>query len=74
MAAFLTRALNLPAAGNQGFTDVGGSVFVKDINSLARAGITKGCNPPSNSRFCPGDPVTRGQMAAFLKRSAPHLP
>ncbi len=74
MAAFLTRAFNLPAAGNQGFTDIGGSVFVQDINSLAKSGITKGCNPPSNNRFCPTDLVTRGQMAAFLERSAPHLP
>ncbi len=51
------------------FLDTPGSVFEVDIAWLARAGITKGCNPPTNDMFCPGDPVTRGQMAAFLHRS-----
>jgi hypothetical protein len=32
--------------------------------------ITVGCNPPANTRFCPNDNVTRGQMSAFLKRLA----
>jgi hypothetical protein len=35
---------------------------------LAAAGITQGCNPPQNNRFCPNDVVTRGMMAAFLVR------
>ena len=48
------------------FTDVDcGDVFFDDIVWLAAAGITRGCNPPANDRYCPGDPVTRGQMAAF---------
>jgi S-layer homology domain len=52
-----------------GFSDVTTTnVFAGDITWLAVAGITKGCNPPSNDRFCPDDPVTRGQMAAFLAR------
>ncbi len=68
MAAFLTRALDLPS-GSDAFTDDNGSVFESDINSLAAATITEGCNPPSNTRFCPGDSVTRGQMAAFLVRA-----
>ncbi len=73
MAAFLTRALDLaPAAGS--FVDTAGSVFEADIGALAGAGITKGCDPPANQHFCPDDPVTRGQMAAFLHRSAPWLP
>jgi hypothetical protein len=66
MAAFLVRALNLGAAGSAGFTDTAGSVFAGDINRLAEAGITTGCTP---KRFCPDDPVTRGQMAAFLVRA-----
>ncbi len=69
MAAFLTRALKLPPGGNQGFKDIGGNTFAADINALARAGITKGCNPPANDRFCPDESVTRGQMAAFLVRA-----
>ena len=69
MAAFLVRALDLPAAGSDYFTDDDGSVFEANVNSLAAAGITKGCNPPVNDQFCPNDPVTRGQMAAFLVRA-----
>jgi hypothetical protein len=44
-------------------------VFYLDIGRLATAGITRGCNPPDNTIFCPGDPVTRGQMVAFLHRT-----
>ena len=72
MAAFLVRALDLPAAVSGGFTDTIGSVFESDIDKLAAAGITKGCNPPTNDRFCPNDSVTRGQMAAFLVRALGH--
>jgi hypothetical protein len=69
MATFLVRALDLPASTANPFTDTSGSVHVANINSLAAAGITKGCNPPANDRFCPTDPVTRGEMAAFLVRA-----
>ncbi|HEU4894817.1 MAG TPA: S8 family serine peptidase [Acidimicrobiia bacterium] len=69
MAAFLTRHLGLPSASRDHFDDDDSSTFQRDINSLAEAGITKGCNPPSNDRFCPDDPVTRDQMAAFLVRA-----
>jgi hypothetical protein len=66
MAAFLVRALDLPAAGDTPFTDIGESVFVDDIAALFAAGITRGCAP---TVFCPDDLVTRGQMAAFLVRA-----
>lgn len=69
MAAFLARALDLPAASTDYFTDDDGSVFESDINKVAKAGITKGCNPPANTNYCPTDLVTRGQMAAFLVRA-----
>jgi hypothetical protein len=69
MAAFLSRALDYPAAPDAGFTDTVGITFEADINKLAAAGVTKGCNPPDNDRYCPNDPVTRGQMAAFLVRA-----
>jgi hypothetical protein len=69
MAAFLVRALDLPAGTPGAFTDDDGSIFEQDIEALATAGITKGCNPPANDLFCPGDAVTRGQMAAFLFRA-----
>jgi hypothetical protein len=69
MAAFLVRALGLPEAPGSGFVDTGESIFADDIDRLAAEGITKGCNPPDNDRYCPDDPVTRGQMAAFLVRA-----
>ncbi|MGA9595916.1 MAG: S-layer homology domain-containing protein [Acidimicrobiia bacterium] len=69
MAAFLSRALGYTAAPDAGFTDTAGSTFETDINKLATAGVTKGCNPPANDKYCPNDPVTRGQMAAFLVRA-----
>jgi hypothetical protein len=68
MAAFLTRALSL-AEGSSTFSDTQGHVFAADIAALAAAGITRGCNPPANTFFCPDDRVTRGQMAAFLVRA-----
>ncbi|MCP3934450.1 MAG: S-layer homology domain-containing protein, partial [Actinomycetia bacterium] len=68
MAAFLVRALKLPTGTPGAFTDDDG-VFELNIESLAEAGITRGCNPPTNDRYCPNDAVTRGQMAAFLVRA-----
>jgi hypothetical protein len=69
MAAFLVRALDLPDGGSVGFTDDDDSVFEDDIERLAAAGITKGCNPPANTQFCPNDYVTRETMAAFMVRA-----
>ena len=51
---------------NIAFSDVAGSVFGADVYKIARAGITRGC---AVDRFCPTQPVTRGQMAAFLSRA-----
>ncbi len=70
MAAFLVRFLGLTDDGGGNlFTDDNGSVFEHNIDILATAGITKGCNPPANDQYCPNDNVTRGQMAAFLVRA-----
>ena len=68
MAAFLARALGLPDGAMNSFTDDDGSIFEADIAKIALAGITQGCNP-DGTEFCPEDPVTRGQMAAFLHRA-----
>ena len=65
MAAFLNRALGLPATTVSPFTDSAGEFF-DDINRLAAAGITRGCRA---TEFCPNAPVTRWQMAAFLNRA-----
>lgn len=69
MAAFLTRAADLPPTDAQPFADVADSVFAGDIGRIAAAGITRGCNPPANDRYCPHAAVTRAQMAAFLQRA-----
>ncbi len=70
MAAFLARALELADdGGGDWFVDDDESVFELDIDRLATAGVTRGCNPPINDRFCPRQSVTRAQMAAFLRRA-----
>lgn len=70
MAAFMARALKLPAPATPiRFTDTRGHLFEGAISRLAHAGITVGCNPPTNNRFCPDQFVTRGQMAAFMVRA-----
>ncbi len=69
MAAFLVRTLGLTDRLDDPFTDDDSNIFESDIERLAAAGITKGCNPPANDMFCPDDPVTRGAMAAFLVRA-----
>ena len=66
MAAFLSRAFDLPSASVDYFDDDVGSVFEDDINRLAQAAITMGCGP---HQFCPTDSITRSQMAAFLFRA-----
>jgi hypothetical protein len=70
MAAFLVRARSYTAGtGADLFIDDNGSVFEVSIDRLGTAGVTRGCNPPANDRFCPDSYVTRGQMAAFLVRA-----
>jgi subtilisin family serine protease len=66
MAAFLVRALGLPATSRDYFTDDESSQFEAVINSLAASGITGGCG---GTRFCPNTVISRGQMAAFLVRA-----
>ncbi|MPZ53273.1 MAG: hypothetical protein GEU79_11165 [Acidimicrobiia bacterium] len=68
MAGFLARAFDLEPTGDNPFEDTADSVFVEDITAISEAGITIGCNPPDNTRYCPGDDVTRAEMASFLIR------
>jgi len=65
MAIFLARALKLPPATRDYFTDDTGKNYERSANALAAAGITSGCG---GGKFCGGDPITRGQMAVFLSR------
>lgn len=55
--------------GSGRFVDDDGSTHEGYIEAIAAEGITLGCNPPDNDRFCPDDPVSRGQMASFLDRA-----
>ncbi len=66
MARFLRLALGLPAGTQDQFSDDQGSIFEADINAIAVAGITTGCDA---DRFCPDQGVTRAQMASFLRRA-----
>ena len=71
MAVWLVRAVDgsdpvdRPAGR---FGDVPSDVWwATHVERLAELGVTLGCG--DGSRFCPDDPVTRGQMAAFLVRA-----
>ncbi len=71
MAAFLLRAKHgsnyVPPGCTGIFSDVPcPSPFGDWIERLFVEGITTGCGPGT---YCPGDPVTREQMAAFLLRA-----
>jgi hypothetical protein len=66
MAAFLARALDLPGTSEDFFTDDDGHQLEVSINRVAAAGITLGC---AENRYCPENPVTRGEMASFIDRA-----
>lgn len=71
MAVVLARLFELDLTGlpnTSSFTDVDVNHWARpSIEAILDAGITTGCgqNPP---RFCPGDQVTRGQLATFVVR------
>ena len=66
MASFIARALNLPPATQDHFSDDNGQTHEADINKLAEAGISGGC---AEGLYCPTAPVFREQMASFLSRA-----
>ena len=68
LALFVVPVAAIAAGG--AFIDDDTSIFEGDIDWMAANGITLGCNPPTNDRYCPDDDVTRGQMAAFMHRLA----
>ena len=71
VAAFMLFLVPVAAIAAGEFTDVDDdNLFKTDIEWMADAGVTKGCNPPTNDEFCPGDNVTREQMSAFMHRLA----
>ncbi len=58
-----------PITPSGSFTDDDGNIHEGNIEAIAAPGITQGCNPPANTEYCPDDDITRGQMAAFLRRT-----
>ena len=65
-AAFLSFAPAAQAAPCAGFDDVDdASAFCGNVAWLKNRAITLGCTPATN--YCPGAPVSRLAMAAFLK-------
>jgi len=71
MATFLADAAGIPPAGPgfDPFTDDNGNTHEANINAIAAAAITLGCDVADPTRYCPADSVTRGQMATFLVRA-----
>lgn len=71
MASFIVRALEaagyeLPAATDQGFTDIDGNEHEDSINRLAAIGVTLG---RTATTYRPGELVRRDQMASFIVRA-----
>lgn len=57
---------DLPPGGT--FTDDNGNIHEGFIEAIFAAGITSGCSP-DGTQYCPGDLVTRSQMATLLARA-----
>ena len=69
MAAFLVRGFALDESDTDPFSDDNGAFFEEEISALHASGITSGCTPTT---YCPNDPVTRAEMAAFIIRALAH--
>ena len=67
--AHLVGALAGSDAEGLSFVDISGNSHRSSIELIAELGITRGCNPPANTRFCPDGQVTRAQIATFLARA-----
>ncbi|MGD2060276.1 MAG: S-layer homology domain-containing protein, partial [Acidimicrobiia bacterium] len=50
------------------FRDDDGTTHEANIEKIYQAGITYGCNPPTNDEYCPEREITRGEMSAFIVR------
>jgi glucose/arabinose dehydrogenase len=71
--ALAAALLALPAQGalppGGTFIDDDGNVHEGNIEAIKAAGVTSGCSPLTGDLYCPGSPVTRAEMAAFLIRA-----
>lgn len=68
LATFISRASKLPSTTTDYFWDDEGNKHEANINKIAKAGISSGCDSAAG-KYCPDGLVTRGQMAAFLHRA-----
>ena len=77
MAVFLLRgkhgaAFDPPGATGAVFCDVGAATFLaKWMEDLKAEAITSGCGAGACGKpnYCPQNTVTRGEMAAFIKKT-----
>lgn len=67
MAQVLARALDVPPADTDHFSDDDGLDAEPAINALAAAGVVEGCR--DGTVYCPDGPVTRARMASYLARA-----
>ena len=62
----------VPASGSTpAYPGIFDDPYLRYIETMVRRGYTKGCatNNDLTRRYCPTDPVTRGQMAVFIIRA-----
>ena len=67
--SFLVEVSPAVEEGDNRFVDDDGNAHEENIEIIAALGITLGCNPPDNDRYCPSRSVTRAQMSALLSRA-----
>ena len=65
-ATFFRRALQLPRATRDYYSDDADSVHQGPINAIRAAGLLGGCG---GGRFCPDRAITRAEMATLLYRA-----
>ncbi|MPZ54094.1 MAG: hypothetical protein GEU79_15415 [Acidimicrobiia bacterium] len=63
----LWRSRGSPSGASEPFTDVDpNDWYYQAVRWAYQRGITTGCNPPQNTRFCPGRDVQRAEAAVML--------
>ena len=71
LAALVGALVAVPIAvyATHVFTDVSdGAFYSNSVAWMKDNGITVACNPPANTKYCPNDNLTRGEMAVLMKR------
>lgn len=66
VATMLAGALGLEPLPDGPFGDIEGSPHEEQINAIEAAGIVNGCE---DDAYCPGEPLTREQLATMLVRA-----